>query len=350
MKNFATLLAFFPIFLSIVSAQHIDIINASWAGISSYMVFLGRVDKTIEKGIFRMIGTVIGACSALLIVNFFKPSFFQVLILVFIVTTLAIYYNNTTNHGYAWIYCSLVFFIILSHSIANIIENINFYAYTRILSVAYGSTITIFFNIILGNLSNFKEFVCKTKEKERIKNYFLKGYKNHIDMSLVFYALTGSLTLCFIIFIGKYLKLDIFFQAGTAVLFIINVPFASVKANGIKEIYKKATNRVLGATTGSLLGLFSFFIIKLNYNLYNLLIALVIILCLYIKHYEKYAYYSSQIFVAFCFVMLPKPLINENYTTIFSRCIGIVIAIITLYFSFVLYHIMLTLYNKLKKT
>lgn len=325
--------AFIPVMLTIFIAQQFSFINAMWAGISAHVVFLTTTNKTIEKAIFRILGTVLGGFLALLIVNLFHPNIYIIAILVFCLSYLGLHYNNTTRHGYFWVYFSFIFFIVLSHSISDFYDKLNSYAHIRMISVIFGSFVTSLFNYIFLHTSNLKTFIKENINKENIKKYFTSGYKYHFNKDLFFYNLSGSLALAIIVFIGKYFSSNIFYQAGTSIMFIMNVPFNNVKSKGLKEIYKKICFRFLGAATGVSIGAISFIILAKYENFFYFSIAIASIVSLTIRNITKVSYWGLQVFVAYAFTMLPKPLDFSDIPYLFSRCLGIFVAFFVIILS-----------------
>lgn len=331
-KNKEIYFAFVPIMLTIIIAQQFDILNSLWCAVSTYVVYRERVNLSVEKGIFRMLGYTLGTSVAIDFVRYLEPNIILVCISVFILAMLCVYYNNTTHHGFAWIYFCLAFFITSSQSVSPYIDDLDNYALVRATSVIFGSMMAIIF-IILRNISEFNMLIKSFSDKSYVKEYMCKGYRVKKNADLFFYCLSAAIALVIIVVIGSVLNKNLFLQAGTAILFIINVPFITIQNQGRQAVYEKIKQRFMGATVGVIFGIVAFLLLQKNDLLFYPLIAAVVIFSLYFKTSNKYSYFGLQTYVAFVFVMLPKPLFNDPYYELFSRATGLFFGMLALGFS-----------------
>ncbi len=342
-----------PVFITIIIAQKTELINSLWACVSAYIVYKKTFQLSVEKACLRIVGTVFGALLGYSIASLFVPNKLIVCILVFIFTIYSIYNNNTTNYGYALVYFSMTIFIVLSRSIHELPTDLKNYVIIRIFSVLFGSCIALIFNSIFGRISETKEFFIKIKDFKNIEHYFYEGLiieDKEYKSDLIFYCLCGAVALSTTVLFNPNANSEIFFQSGTSILFIMILPFKTIKDKGINAMYTRILHRLAGALIGACIGMICFLVVKSNSLLFYPAVIVSIFACILVNYTEKYSYIGLQTFLGYSSVMFPKPMYNYTYIQIFTRFIGVFEGVLVLLCCIFILSLLRNLYRKSFKT
>lgn len=140
------------VILAIFLAVLLQTQDPYWAGISAFISTQPTVGNTVSKSIERMIGTLIGAVSALIIVSLFltQPAIFS--IAIFLLAFIGIYFTSVIeNKTYTWMFFYVTGIMILLAGLnnptpSNFVDVAFFRSFEIIIGVLSGCIISLVFS------------------------------------------------------------------------------------------------------------------------------------------------------------------------------------------------------------
>jgi uncharacterized membrane protein YccC len=126
--------------VTVASAMHLP--DAWWAAISGFISTQATRPASVTKGVLRVIGTVIGAAAALFLVGWLAYDQVACCVALFIVCTIGVLALNVSPHGYAWLFFSATFSLVLLMSLVDPLNAFDFAAY-RSIEVVIGTIAAI---------------------------------------------------------------------------------------------------------------------------------------------------------------------------------------------------------------
>src|SRR4051812_36006257 len=92
------------VLLAILVAHLLGATNVSWAAFSGYMVMRGHVGETVQRGLLRIVGTLVGGLLALAAIPLIAPHWPLAALGIFAVGTVTLYQAITARRAYAWLF------------------------------------------------------------------------------------------------------------------------------------------------------------------------------------------------------------------------------------------------------
>ncbi|KQV68411.1 FUSC family protein [Rhizobium sp. Root1220] len=89
--------------LAILLALALQLADPWWAGISAFMCTQASQPQSLQKGILRIAGTLVGAATAFILTPWLAYNPVATMIMLFVAGTLAILGGLLSPHGYAWL-------------------------------------------------------------------------------------------------------------------------------------------------------------------------------------------------------------------------------------------------------
>src|SRR5215471_563042 len=128
--------------LSVPIAFTMHLPDAWWAAISGFISTQATRPASMTKGVLRVIGTVSSAAVALFLVGWLAYDQVACCVALFIVCTIGIVALNVSPHGYAWLFFSVTFSMVLLMSLVDPLNAFDLAAY-RTIEVVIGTIAAI---------------------------------------------------------------------------------------------------------------------------------------------------------------------------------------------------------------
>ena len=128
--------------LSVVVALALHMDYVWWAGISGFMSMQATRPGSINRALLRVVGTIAGACLAILLTPWVADDHVAGSLLVFAFATLGILGYQVSSHNFAWLFAAITVNLIVMSSLQD--PTLAFhYAFYRTAEVVIGSTIAL---------------------------------------------------------------------------------------------------------------------------------------------------------------------------------------------------------------
>lgn len=128
--------------LSVVIACAMHLPDVWWAAISGFMSTQPTRPASIHKAALRVVGTAAGATMGLVLISWIAYDHFACLLVLFASATLGILGLTVSPHGYAWLFASITFSLVVLMSLADPTLAIGI-AFFRALEVLIGSAVAV---------------------------------------------------------------------------------------------------------------------------------------------------------------------------------------------------------------
>ena len=135
--------------LSVLAAIALHLPDVWWAGISGFMCSQATRPASVNKGILRIIGTLSGAGLALVSMQVLVYDQPVCCLALFTMTLVGVLGISVSPHGYAWLFFSLTFNLIVLFSLPD--PTLTFHiATTRAIEVVVGTVIAVVVALVLA--------------------------------------------------------------------------------------------------------------------------------------------------------------------------------------------------------
>jgi len=126
--------------VGIACAMHVP--EVWWAALAGYMSTQATRPASLQKGLLRIVGTAAGAALSLALADWLVYDVVAACLALFVVSTIGILGVSVSSHGYAWLFFSITFSLVLLLSISDPAGAFNFAAY-RTIEVTIGTSVAI---------------------------------------------------------------------------------------------------------------------------------------------------------------------------------------------------------------
>lgn len=274
--------------LGFIIANAIPLQNPFWALITIAILFSNTNTNILYKSLLRILGTIIGAALALLLVSCFINKVPIFLILTFYLMSLLYYLTFTQKHAYTWFLAGITFFMIITTSLAEN-ESPASFAYWRILEITLGISICFFFQGFIKTPVQFEPPMAAQVNK--LKHAFIASFG--ALLTIIAYLVSG-------------------WYGATQGLITANVILAE---RSLSHVSYKAIHRFGGCLFGALLGLFILILLPQNLFTISLVIGVMFAAKTYCQiQYPQLNYLFLQATIAFSLAIIPDN--NESAASI----------------------------------
>jgi uncharacterized membrane protein YccC len=265
--------------LGFLIANAIPLKNPFWALITIAILFSNTDTNILYKSLLRILGTILGATLALLLVTCFISQTPLFLLLAFYLMSLLYYITFSQKHAYAWLLAGITFFMIITTSLAEL-ESPAGFAYWRILEITLGISVCCL----------FQGFI-----------------KIPVQIQPPMASQTNKLKHAFIASLGALLTIFVYLMSGwygaTQGLITANVILAERSLNHLSY---KALHRFSGCLLGAILGLLILVLLPQNLFTISLVIGAMFASKTYCQiRYPQFDYLFLQAAIAFSLAIIP---------------------------------------------
>lgn len=231
------------ILLSIVIAHQIGAHTVSWAAITALVMMRGHAADSFERGVLRMIGTVMGAGLALIVVPYAVRSLPTAMLAAGIFGTAAMYATLTGKRSYAWLMFGLTYEMILFDKVQHPNLNTIDFVATRILEVSAGAIACL---IVSGfSTITVRQRYPATQPATPARLGWHPNAARH--------ALQTGVALALLPLIDYFIPLPEMWQACITVMAVMIVPASSIGVSGLIPVSKRIGLRAAGCAIGGTL-------------------------------------------------------------------------------------------------
>jgi uncharacterized membrane protein YccC len=229
--------------VGVACAMHLQ--EVWWAAISGFICSQATRPASVEKALLRVTGTIAGAVLCLAVVGWLAYDVFACVLALLIVSSIGIVAVNVSAHGYAWLFFSVTFSLVLLMSLADPLNAFSF-AVNRTIEVAIGATVAIAIAFAIA------------PEEPVVNNPAPHGWTDLFGAQwpVVLHALRGGIAVAMTPMMWSYFYLPGVSTTATTMASILAVPVLSDNPMGSnRKMVEKAMHRLLGCFGGGIAGL-----------------------------------------------------------------------------------------------
>jgi Fusaric acid resistance protein family len=126
--------------VGVACAMHLQ--EVWWAAISGFISSQATRPASVKKALLRVTGTMAGAALCLELVGWLAYDMFACVLALFVISSIGILGVNVSTHGYAWLFFSVTFCLVLLMSLVDPLNAFRF-AINRTIEVVIGATVAI---------------------------------------------------------------------------------------------------------------------------------------------------------------------------------------------------------------
>ncbi|WP_228726856.1 FUSC family protein [Novosphingobium aureum] len=233
------------VLLAIVFAHLADARMVSWAAVSALVLLKSDTFETLLRGVMRMVGTLIGAGLALLVIPFALDSLAVAVGAAGIVGALGLYGMLTGRRAYAWFLFGLTFEIILLDKLSNPHLDTMEFARTRVVEVAAGTLACVVVSLGAALVTGKGWLANRKPRPERMRwNRHAARHAAQAGIALALLPLLQALT-----------GMPELYQASITIMAVMIVPVAGLGQSGLAPVSRRLLHRAIGCLAGGLLAI-----------------------------------------------------------------------------------------------
>jgi uncharacterized membrane protein YccC len=314
------------VLLAIVISHAIGAENVGWAAFSGYMVMRSHVFESFQRGVLRVVGTLVGAGVALAVAPMVLPHPFRVSLALFVVGSVTLYFAIVGRRAYAWLFTGLTFMMVLIEGLERVQEPILRFASTRILEVLAGTAACVLVSAI--STWTVRRALPSPDNAMRVKP---AGPAGRWQQTVARHAVLTGITLALIPWIWAWLGIEALSQSSVTIYVVMLVPAASLAGGILNPISSRAVGRVFGCVCG---GLLASAVLALSHHSPVLITIGLCIGVIIGRHIENgppsMSYAGLQFTLAFLVVLVPDNYASAAAEPGYERLFGILFGMVLL--------------------
>lgn len=232
------------VLLSITAAHMFGATNVAWAAFAGLLVMRGHAADTLQRGLLRITGTIIGGALAFLIVPLLAGDMALCATALLVIGTATIYMALTARHAYAWLILGLTFIMVLLDKVEHPHAELAAFVRTRLIENATGTGVCVL--VSLASTLTLRRWWPAT----RIPPVAPLGWHHHAFR----HAVQGGLALALLIAIASWLPLPALAQSAVAIVAVMLLPAADLRASTLSPVTNRLFYRFVGCIGGGLFG------------------------------------------------------------------------------------------------
>jgi uncharacterized membrane protein YccC len=315
-------LAALVVAVSVGVASAMSLPDVWWAAISGFISTQATRPASIKKGVLRIAGTVAGAVLALVLVDWLAYDIAACCVALFLVALTGIVGLNVSPHGYAWLFFSITFSLVLLMSLVDPLDAFGFAAY-RTLEVVIGTTAAIVAAVALAPEGSGK----KQASPSRWGDLF------NVRWPVVLHAVRGGIAVAAIPLLWSYFYLPGISGTATTMASVLAVPVLADRPLHDRMMIERALHRLLGCLVGGGVGLVLIAVPLTDFVPWLCALAAGTWLFAYIQGSARgIGYFGTQAAVVFMMTLVQGEGPPDSILPGLNRLAGIIIGVATLFF------------------
>jgi len=231
------------VMLAVLFAHLIGATMVSWAAFTSFVLMRGHISETLLRAMMRIVGTLVGAALALLLVPYVARSWPAASIAAGAIGAVALYGTLTAKRAYAWLLFGLTFEMILFDKLENPALDTLAFAKTRLLEIGAGTAACLIVSLLTTLTARRRWPGRSAPPQEGV------GWHSHAAR----HALQGGVALALVPIVHTVVGLHALQQAGVTIMAVMIVPVAALSQSGMVPVTRKLLHRVIGCLCGGAL-------------------------------------------------------------------------------------------------
>lgn len=237
------------VLLSITVAHLVGATNVAWAAFAGLLVMRGHATDTLQRGLLRTVGTVLGGVAAFLVVPLLAGGLVLGATGLLVVGTLTIYMALTARHAYAWLISGLTFLMVMLDKIEHPRAELADFVQTRLLENVTGTGVCV--------LVSVASTLTLRRWWPAIRTPALTPLGWHRDAFR--HALQGGIALALLIILAHQMPVPALAQGAIAIVAVMLVPTSELRESTLSPVTNRLFYRLIGcAAGGAFAGLFVF--------------------------------------------------------------------------------------------
>jgi uncharacterized membrane protein YccC len=231
--------------ISVIAALTMHLPEPWWAAISGFISTQATRPASVTKGVLRVVGTLSGAAAALLLVAWLAYDQVACCMALFIVCTIGILALNVSPHGYAWLFFSVTFSLVLLMSLVDPLNAFDFAAYRSI-------------EVVIGTIAAIIVAMALAPEGSADGAAPLAGWTDLLGARwpAVLHAVRSGIAVAVIPLLWSYFYLPGLSATATTVASVLAVPvLADHPLDSNRKMVEKAAHRLFGCLIGGIAAL-----------------------------------------------------------------------------------------------
>ena len=231
--------------ISVTVASTMHLPDPWWAAISGFISTQATRPASMTKGVLRVVGTVSGAAVALFLVGWLAYDQVACCVALFIVCTIGIVALNVSPHGYAWLFFSVTFSLVLLMSLVDPLNAFDFAVYRSI-------------EVVIGTIAAIIVATALAPEGSTDGAAAPPGWTDLLGARwpAVLHAFRGGIAIAVIPVLWSYFYLPGLSATATTVASVLAVPvLADHPLDSNRKMVEKAIHRLLGCFVGGITAL-----------------------------------------------------------------------------------------------
>jgi uncharacterized membrane protein YccC len=232
------------VLLSIAAAHLLGATNVAWAAFAGLLVMRGHAADTLQRGLLRILGTILGGALAYLLVPVLAGDLALRAAGLFVAGTATIYMALTARRAYAWLIFGLTFTMVLLDKVEHPHAELTAFIRTRLIENATGTSVCVL--VSLASTLTLRRWWPAT----RVPAAEPLGWHRHA----LRHAVQGGLALALLVTIASWLPLPALAQGAIAIVAVMLVPAAELRASTLAPVTSRLFYRFVGCVAGGVFG------------------------------------------------------------------------------------------------
>ena len=228
------------VMLAIVLAHGIGARMVGWAAFTAFVLMRGSPRETMVRGVLRIVGTVLGAGLALVLVPMAARSLPLSMASAALVGGLGLYGMLTAKRAYAWLLFGLTFEMILLDKLENpSLDTIDF-ARTRLLEVGAGTIACVAVSLAIAWLTRQQADSVPLVTSPRMRWHPVAAR----------HAAQAGLAIALLPLLHRFTGIPQLAQAGVTIIAVMIVPVSGLGGSGLVPVSRRLLHRAIGCLSG----------------------------------------------------------------------------------------------------
>jgi uncharacterized membrane protein YccC len=316
--------ALISVILAIAAARLCKVEHVGWAAFSGYMVMRSHVKSSFDRGFHRVIGTVVGAATAWILITAFGHSTLVCSLALSVAGFVCSLLVFSHRRSYAWLFTGITFAMVLTSGSYDP-SRVTWFAASRVIEVAIGTLSCV----AVSAFSTY--FIRRTPLPIAVRRAAQASMAGKANTSLnINYAAQSAVALALIPFCWRWIGSESAQQVTTTIFAVMAVPAASATMS-LGPTSVKLALRLAGCFVGGILATGA---LLLGHKLPELMTLALCAGTICGRHLEngphRFAYGGTQFVLAFLTVLVPDHYDTPDIDPGLSRVGGIVFGMILL--------------------
>ena len=229
------------VLLAIVIAHLVGARNVSWAAFSGYMVMRGHVADSLMRGMLRVLGTLLGAGLALLVVPVVDVSWPLSSLVGAIIGGASLFGGLSGRRAYAWLFIGLTFEMVLLDKLEHPGLSLASFAATRVLEVC---TCRLHYRQHAVNVHAASAVARGSRSATPVDRLHRSAFRH---------AAQGAVALALLPPVGVLFGIRDLAQGAICIMAVMIVPVSSLGVSGVLPVSRKLVERIVGCLAGAAL-------------------------------------------------------------------------------------------------